>query len=197
MVTCRFGRMGRLRGAALCCAMALCAALLPEARAQDDQFVRADQPDPPFPQVFGWIEKVMIVPGRRWKVEAKLDTGADTSSLDARNIRRVRVGDKAYVRFSVFDPLTGESVSLRRPYVRSVRIRRHDGQHQRFQSQVALDPVHSIACRAVGEFQFFRCLIQGCLGQVHDRDSCIPASNQVGRQCRRSAPSVQYMVTLF
>lgn len=86
---------------------------------------------PPAAQVFGWIEEVMLVPGRRWKLNAKLDTGADTSSLDARDIKRVKFRDKSYVRFNVTDPATGERVSLRRPYVRSVRIRRHDGAHQR------------------------------------------------------------------
>ncbi|NNF16813.1 MAG: ATP-dependent zinc protease, partial [Gammaproteobacteria bacterium] len=85
----------------------------------------------PAPQVFGWLEEVMLDPDRRWKLVAKLDTGADTSSLDARDIRRVRVGNKRYVRFTVTDPETGEPVSLRRPYVRTVRIRQHDGDHER------------------------------------------------------------------
>ncbi|MBT8132831.1 MAG: RimK/LysX family protein [Gammaproteobacteria bacterium] len=82
-------------------------------------------------QTFGWAEFVMLDPDRRWKLNAKLDTGADTSSLDARNVRRVRVKNKRYVRFDVNDPETGETISLRRPYVRTVRIREHNGQHQR------------------------------------------------------------------
>lgn len=86
---------------------------------------------PQTPHVFGWLEEVMLEPGRRWKIDAKLDTGADTSSLDARDIRRVRVGSKRFVRFSVTDPTTKKPVSLRRPYVRTVRIREHDGDHER------------------------------------------------------------------
>lgn len=83
------------------------------------------------PRRYGWIEKVIVSPEFRWELDAKLDTGADTSSLDAKKIRRVRFKGKSYVRFSVEDPESGELVSLRRPYVRTVRIRRHNGNHQR------------------------------------------------------------------
>ncbi len=83
------------------------------------------------PQIFGWLEHVILSPELQWKLDAKLDTGADTSSLDAHKIRRVRYKGKSYVRFSIRNPESGEMVSLRRPYVRSVRIRRHNGNHQR------------------------------------------------------------------
>lgn len=79
----------------------------------------------------GWIEPVQLDRRLNLELEAKLDTGADTSSLDARNIRRVRVGEKRYVRFAVEDPETGELVELRKPYVRRVRIKRHGGSYQR------------------------------------------------------------------
>lgn len=82
-------------------------------------------------QTFGWIEKVILSPELNWMLDAKLDTGADTSSLDAVNVKRVRYKGKSYVRFSIRNPETGELVSLRRPYVRTVRIRRHNGNHQR------------------------------------------------------------------
>ncbi|MFK8031858.1 MAG: ATP-dependent zinc protease [Gammaproteobacteria bacterium] len=98
----------------------------------DDRLVTistAAKSDPP--AVFGWLEKIILSPELRWKLDAKLDTGADTSSLDAIKIRRVRVKGKRYVRFSVRNPETGETVSLRRPYVRTVRIRQHSGDHQK------------------------------------------------------------------
>ena len=79
----------------------------------------------------GWIEPVMLDPRLGLQIEAKLDTGADTSSLDAHNIRRVRVGEKRYVRFAVRHPETGELVELRKPYIRRVRIKRHFGNYQR------------------------------------------------------------------
>ncbi len=81
--------------------------------------------------VFGWIEKVILSPELQWQLDAKLDTGADTSSLDATGMRRVRYKGKSYVRFSIQNPETGDMVSLRRPYVRTVRIRQHNGDHQR------------------------------------------------------------------
>ncbi|MEM7084150.1 MAG: ATP-dependent zinc protease [Pseudomonadota bacterium] len=87
--------------------------------------------EPSEPQTFGWIEQVILSPELQWKLDAKLDTGADTSSLDAHKIRRVRYKGKSYVRFSIKNPESGEMVSLRRPYVRTVRIRRHTGNHQR------------------------------------------------------------------
>lgn len=80
--------------------------------------------------IFGWIERVELRP-RNLVLEAKLDTGADTSSLHATHIRRVRVGEKRYVRFAIEDPETGNLVEMRRPLVRRVRIKRHEGEHQR------------------------------------------------------------------
>lgn len=81
--------------------------------------------------LLGWIETVMLDPRLGLELDAKLDTGADTSSLDAHNIRRVRVGEKRYVRFSVRHPETGEWVELRKPYLRRARIKRHNGEYQR------------------------------------------------------------------
>ncbi len=77
-------------------------------------------------QIYGWAEHVTL-PKVRFELTAKLDTGADHSSLNAIGIRRVRRGDKRYVRFSVADPSTGELVELRRPYLRRTRIKRHQG----------------------------------------------------------------------
>lgn len=82
------------------------------------------------PQVFGWIEPVLLVDAE-FQLEAKLDTGADHSSLSAVSVRRVRVGEKHYVRYSVRHPETGELMSLRSPYVRTTRIRNHNGIRQR------------------------------------------------------------------
>lgn len=81
--------------------------------------------------LLGWIEPVLLDPELGLKLYAKLDTGADTSSLDAHNIRRVRIGDRAYVRFTVRHPETREFVELRKPFVRRVRIKRHGGLYQR------------------------------------------------------------------
>ena len=81
-------------------------------------------------EVFGWIEPVHLV-DVNLLLEAKLDTGADNSSLSATHIRRVRVGEKSYVRYSVRHPQTDELVSVRSPYLRTTRIRSHSGVSQR------------------------------------------------------------------
>jgi hypothetical protein len=81
----------------------------------------------PKKQVYGWIEDVLIDPRHALKLPAKLDTGADTTSLDARNIRRSRRDGEDYVRFVVTEPASGQSVELEKPFVRAVRIKGHGG----------------------------------------------------------------------
>lgn len=76
--------------------------------------------------IFGHVERV-IISEQGFSLKARLDTGAETTSLDAHNIRRFRRGDTRYVRFDVIDPQSGEFVPLERPLVRNVRIRQHDG----------------------------------------------------------------------
>jgi len=50
--------------------------------------------------VMGWVEEVKIYP-EAVPVKAKLDTGALTSSLDARNIEYFDKGNEKWVRFTV------------------------------------------------------------------------------------------------
>jgi hypothetical protein len=85
----------------------------------------------PKKQVYGWIEDVLIDPTHTLKLPAKLDTGADTTSLDARNIRRSRRDGEEYVRFVVTEPATGQSVELEKPFIRAVRIRGHGVENPR------------------------------------------------------------------
>jgi hypothetical protein len=76
--------------------------------------------------IFGYVERVMISE-QGFSLKAKLDSGAETTSLDSRNIQRFRRGGERYVRFDVPDPETGELVTLERPLARTVRIRQHSG----------------------------------------------------------------------
>jgi len=85
----------------------------------------------PKKQVYGWIEDVLIDPEHALKLPAKLDTGADTTSLDARNIRRSRRDGEDYVRFVITEPTTGQSVELEKPFVRAVRIKGHGNEPAR------------------------------------------------------------------
>ena len=76
--------------------------------------------------VFGWIENATLEP---WgvKVKSKLDTGALTSSLHARNIERFEKDGEEWVRFevNVEDQDEDEKVSRKfeRPLYRDVIIR--------------------------------------------------------------------------
>jgi len=74
--------------------------------------------------IFGHVERV-IISEKGFSLKARLDTGAQTSSLDAHSIVRFRRGDVRYVRFDVINPDTGDFVTLERPLVRNVRIRQH------------------------------------------------------------------------
>ena len=77
-------------------------------------------------QLLGWVENAgLVAPG--FEVRAKLDTGATTSSLDARIIKRFLKGGKRWVRFAVRDPENGDETVLVRERVRTVGIVQHRG----------------------------------------------------------------------
>ena len=77
-------------------------------------------------RILGWIENAYLIePG--FELKAKLDTGALTSSLDARIIKRFRQYGKRWVRFAVRDPDTGEETVLVRERQRTIGIVQHEG----------------------------------------------------------------------
>ncbi|GKW48546.1 retropepsin-like aspartic peptidase RloA3 [Halomonas sp. NCCP-2165] len=84
--------------------------------------------------VFGWVEKASLEP---WGIEvkAKLDSGALTSSLDARDIQRFTRDGEPWVRFrlDLEDEATGEVISetLELPRYRRVRLRGAGGEDSR------------------------------------------------------------------
>lgn len=61
--------------------------------------VQSSDPYAP-PKVFGWVEKALLLPGHL-PLHAKMDTGALTSSLDARDLERFRKDGRDWVRFVV------------------------------------------------------------------------------------------------
>lgn len=79
--------------------------------------------------ILGWVEPVLLS-GPGVKLEAKLDTGAETSSLDARIIKKFRKSGKRWVRFGVSDPGTGREHVLVRERVRTIGVVQHDGVNQ-------------------------------------------------------------------
>ncbi len=84
--------------------------------------------------VMGWLESIVLEPWG-FKVRAKLDSGAKTSSLNAKNIRRFKKNGKKWVRFTLRRerPKKNEarSVEVERPLVRIVFIKRHGRRSQR------------------------------------------------------------------
>jgi hypothetical protein len=79
--------------------------------------------------VVGWIEKAKLYPGAM-VVNAKLDTGAKTSSLGISSLRHFDRDGQDWVRFRIVNR-HGEEVALERPVVRITKIKRHFKQVQR------------------------------------------------------------------
>ncbi|HSP58713.1 MAG TPA: ATP-dependent zinc protease [Halomonas sp.] len=92
--------------------------------------VAAEQDD----KVFGWVERATLEP---WNVEvkAKLDSGALTSSLDARDIEHYEKDGEEWVRFrlKLEDVESGEAFSERMelPVYRDLRVRGAGGVDER------------------------------------------------------------------
>jgi hypothetical protein len=59
-------------------------------------------------------------------MEARIDTGAETSSIHAEEIQLIERDGKRYVSFVLLDPATGEKVVLERRLRRRVRIKQQD-----------------------------------------------------------------------
>ncbi len=73
------------------------------------------------PLMVGWVERVRVTPGDLL-LEAKLDTGATTSSLGAERIDTFRRDGHRWVSFEVEGP-DAARVRIERPLLRTVRIK--------------------------------------------------------------------------
>lgn len=73
--------------------------------------------------IVGWIEKVRIYPGN-FLVHAKLDSGAEYSSLDAGNLKEFERDGKKWVRFDLAER-DGNKITIERPLLRLATIKRH------------------------------------------------------------------------
>ena len=74
--------------------------------------------------IYGWIEPVKVTE-QAVLLPAKLDTGADTSSLDARDAKRFERDGVEYVRFDLVHSSHGAPLTLEYPVTRDALIRRH------------------------------------------------------------------------
>ena len=76
-------------------------------------------------QIIGWLETVQILP-ENLSLSAKIDTGADHSSLNVINQKEFRKGKEKWIRFSI--PLKkNEAIRIERPVLRIARIKRRGG----------------------------------------------------------------------
>ncbi|MEH6822443.1 MAG: RimK/LysX family protein [Motiliproteus sp.] len=76
--------------------------------------------------VIGEVEAVRVEPPGLL-LNARIDTGATTSSVNALDIERFERDGKRWVRFTLVDE-HDKSYALERPVVRMVRIKRHAGE---------------------------------------------------------------------
>ena len=80
-------------------------------------------------QILGWVESAFLA-DTEMELKAKLDTGAETSSLDARILKKFRKSGKRWVRFAITDRESGDEFVLVRERVRTVSVVQHDGERQ-------------------------------------------------------------------
>jgi len=81
-------------------------------------------------EILGWVENVKLL-NPEIELKAKLDTGAETSSLDAEVIKKFRQDGKRWIRFQIFDRDTGREHVMVRERVRTIGVVQHDGNTQR------------------------------------------------------------------
>jgi len=86
------------------------------------------------PKVLGWVEEGLLMP-EQVSVKIKLDTGAQTSSMDAKDLERFSRDGDEWVRFNVEvkDSNTGKLVSIpfERLVERNVKVRGAGGAEHR------------------------------------------------------------------
>ena len=64
-------------------------------------------------------------------MEARIDTGAETSSIHAENIQLEEKDGKRYVSFTLLDPASGEQIAIEERLRRKVLIRQSEGEPER------------------------------------------------------------------
>ena len=80
-------------------------------------------------KILGGVETLGL-PTTGMALDARVDTGAELSSLDARNILEFRKDRQQWVSFDLIDRKTGCCKKLSLPVERHVRIKRHGAKSQ-------------------------------------------------------------------
>jgi len=80
-------------------------------------------------EIMGWVERVQLL-DPQVHLRAKLDTGAETSSLDVEIIKKFHADDKRWVRFRLIDRQTGEQHIIVRERLRTIAIVMQNAERQ-------------------------------------------------------------------
>ncbi len=83
--------------------------------------------------IAGWVEKVRIG-NQDFDVKAKLDTGARTSSINARNIKSFKKDGVRWVKFTLILVDSKDNmheIEIEKQRSRRTNIKNHDGQHDK------------------------------------------------------------------
>ena len=80
--------------------------------------------------ILGAVEWVSVEPGQL-RPEARIDTGAETTSIHAENIQLIEKEGKRYVRFSLVDEAGQGELPLELRLRRQVLIKQHRGEPER------------------------------------------------------------------
>lgn len=72
--------------------------------------------------IAGWVEKIVLLDNGDEPIKAKLDSGAKTSSLHAKDIEKFQRDGDNWVRFTFVDK-DGSKAEFERPEVRGVKIK--------------------------------------------------------------------------
>jgi hypothetical protein len=79
--------------------------------------------------IVGAIEWATVEPGDI-RMEARIDTGAEFTSVHAEDIQLVEKDGKRWMHFSLIDPATNEKVHLEQRLRKKVRIKQSDSERQ-------------------------------------------------------------------
>lgn len=91
---------------------------------------QVQQPVQKRPDMIGAVEPVYFLPMKS-AFNARIDTGAVTSSIDAEDIREFERDGEKWVSFKVINRRSGESFVFERPILKSVTIRRAEASENR------------------------------------------------------------------
>lgn len=80
--------------------------------------------------ILGGLEYIYLDPPGI-NISARIDTGAQTSSLNAQDMVEFERDGKPYVKFNIFDPETNEKIQITRKVRGHTKIKKHHAESQR------------------------------------------------------------------